>query len=97
MGPYVRGIIFIIILLIFITFGIKNSQSVHIGYYGNTLDANLPVYGLVYLCMLIGVLAGMVIGYIQRLHLRRTVKTLEHENSELKKEAIKIEEKEVEV
>ena len=97
MGPYIKGIVLIIILLFFITFGIKNSESVHIGYYGNTLDADLPVYGLVYLCLLIGVVVGMIIGYVQRLNLRRTVKTLEHENSELKEKTIQKEEKEVEV
>jgi uncharacterized integral membrane protein len=97
MGPYIKGIALIIMLLLFITFGVKNSQSVHIGYYGKTLDFDLPVYGLVYLCMLIGVLAGMIIGYVQRLNLRKTVKTLERENSELKMKPIQIEEKEVEV
>jgi uncharacterized integral membrane protein len=97
MGPYVKGIALIIILLLFITFGVKNSQSVHIGYYGNNLDADLPVYGLVYLCMLIGVLVGMIIGYVQRLNLRRTVKALEHESRELKEKTIQKEEKEVEV
>jgi len=83
MGSYIKGIILILILLLFITFGVKNSQPVRLSYYLNMMTGELPLYGLVYISILIGIIIGMLIGFRRRIHLRRMVKNLTNEAKEL--------------
>lgn len=84
MGTYVKWIIIIIILLFFITFGVKNSQIVYLNYYFNIQGVELPIYGLVFISILLGIIAGMVIGIADRLMLKRKVKDREREIRELR-------------
>jgi uncharacterized integral membrane protein len=80
---YVKWIILIIVLLFFITFGVKNSESVYLNYYFNLQYIELPLYGLVYIAILLGIFIGMVVGIFDRLSLRKKVKRLEKEKREL--------------
>jgi uncharacterized integral membrane protein len=80
---YVKWIILIIVLLFFITFGVKNSAPVYLNYYFNLQYIELPLYGLVYIAILLGIFIGMIVGVFDRLNLRKTVKRLEKEKKEL--------------
>ena len=96
MGSYTKGIIFILILLFFITFGVKNSQPVRLNYYLNIFNGELPLYGLVYFSILIGIIIGMLIGFRNRIHLRRMVKNLTNEAKEQGEKVVEEKGREVE-
>ncbi len=93
MGFYVKGIIFIIFLFFFVTFAVKNSQSIPLNYF-KIQPIELPLYGMVYISIALGIFLGMIIGFRTRFNLHRMVKSLERENKLLKK---KIEEKKEEI
>jgi len=84
MGTYAKWIILIIILLFFITFGVKNNQPVSLDYYLNMATPELPLYGVIYIAILAGVFFGMIIGVRSRFNLRKTLKNLKKENRELR-------------
>ena len=84
MASYLKGIILIIVLIILVTFGVKNSQPVQLHYYFNMLSAGIPVYVIVYVSVVIGIIVGMIVGIYSRFDLRRTVKRLQRENRDLK-------------
>jgi uncharacterized integral membrane protein len=94
-GSYIKSIMVIIVLLFLVTFGVKNSQPIKLHYYLNIETGAFPLYGLVYLSIVIGIIIGMLVGIHNRFDLRRTVKKLEKENRELKEKVIE-EEKEQE-
>jgi lipopolysaccharide assembly protein A len=83
MGTYVKWIVIIIILLFFITFGVQNSQTVYLNYYFNIQGLELPLYGLVFISILLGIVAGMIIGVTDRLIVKRKLKEREAEIREL--------------
>jgi uncharacterized integral membrane protein len=93
MGTYIKWIIMIISLLFFITFGIKNSQLVSLHYYFSIEGVELPLYGLVFIAILLGIAAGMLIGIADRWGLGKKVKDLKRENRDLS-EKLKIAEEE---
>jgi len=84
MGNYVKAVILIIILLLFITFGVKNSQPVRLSYYFNILNTDLPLYGVVYVSMVIGILIGLAVGLRNRFMLKRELKDLDKEYRDLR-------------
>ncbi len=84
MGVYAKWIILIVVLLFFITFGVKNSQPIHLNYYFNIQNLEIPIYGLAYISILIGIFVGMIVGFLSRLGLRRRLRDLEKENQELR-------------
>jgi putative membrane protein len=83
MGTYLKWIVIIIILLFFITFGVQNSQTVYLNYYFNIQGLELPLYGLVFISILLGIVAGMIIGVTDRLIVKRKLKEMEAEIREL--------------
>jgi putative membrane protein len=92
MWTYVKWIIIIIVLLFFITFGVKNSQTVYLNYYLNVQGIELPLYGLVFISILLGIAAGMIIGVADRLMLKRKVKDLAGEIRDLRERIARQEE-----
>lgn len=84
MGSYIKAIITIIVLLFFVTFGVKNNQTIQLNYYFDILNITLPLYGLAYISILIGIVIGMVIGLNSRFRLRRKAKNLERDIQDLK-------------
>jgi uncharacterized integral membrane protein len=86
MGNYIKGTILVFVLLFLTTFGIKNSESVSVKYYLNILDFNIPVYGLAYICLLIGFLIGIATGIVKRFQQNRRVNELRHEIKALEKQ-----------
>jgi uncharacterized membrane protein YciS (DUF1049 family) len=92
MGTYVKWIIIIVVLLFFITFGVKNSQIVTLNYYFDIQGIELPLYGLVFISILLGIAAGMIIGVTDRLVLKRKVKDQAREIRDLRETLSKHEE-----
>jgi len=82
MGVYIKWVILIIVLLFFITFGVKNSGPVYLNYY-HIQNLELPLYALVYIAILVGIFVGMIVGILSRLSLGRKVRILEKENKRL--------------
>ena len=84
MGSYIRGIVWAFILLFLTTFGVRNNQMVQINYYTDKLTYDIPVYGLVYVCLILGFLGGILFGLSKRFSQMRFLKALQKENRELK-------------
>ena len=87
MGVYIKWVILIIVLLFFITFGVKNSGPVYLNYY-HIQNLELPLYALVYIAILVGIFIGMVVGILSRFSLAQKARRLEKENKQLR-EAVK--------
>ncbi|UCH23312.1 MAG: LapA family protein [Deltaproteobacteria bacterium] len=85
MGNYIKGTVLVIVLLFLTTFGVKNSQVVGIKYYFGFLDFNIPLYGLAYICLLMGFLIGIATGIVKRFQQNRRVNELRHEIKTLEK------------
>ena len=83
MAGYLKGIILIIVLLFFITFGVQNGQPIRLNYYLEILNVELPLYGVIYISILVGIVIGMIMGINSRLSLKRTIKNLKREVEEL--------------
>jgi uncharacterized integral membrane protein len=96
MRTYAKWTILIIILLFFITFGVKNNQPVSLNYYLNIGTGELPLYGIIYTAILIGIFIGMIVGLRSRLNLRKQIKNLERETRELGEKAMGEKEEEIE-
>ncbi len=88
MQQYGKFIILVIVLLFLITFGVKNNEPTRLSYYFNIETLEIPFYGLLYLCIIIGIVIGMLVGISTRFNLRRMVKTLQQENKELREKAV---------
>lgn len=86
MGTYVKWIVIIIILLFFITFGIKNSQNIYLNYYFSIEGIELPLYGLVFISILLGIAVGMIVGITNRLALKKRVRDTAKENRALQEQ-----------
>jgi len=84
MGSYIKGIVLAFILLFLTTFGVRNNQMVQINYYTDKLTYEIPLYGLVYISLILGFLGGIFFGLSKRFSQMRTLKALHKENKELK-------------
>ena len=87
MGNYIKGTVLVFVLLFLTTFGIKNSEAVSIKYYFDLLNFNIPLYGLAYICFLLGFLIGIATGIFKRFQINRNVKELRNEIKVLEKKA----------
>ena len=85
MGSKIRLIIYIVVIFLLASFGVKNSQPVQLKYYFNTLNIELPLYGLIFICILLGIALGFLMGFFSNLNQRKAIKTLEREKAELQK------------
>ncbi|MFC1863200.1 lipopolysaccharide assembly protein LapA domain-containing protein [Thermodesulfobacteriota bacterium] len=88
MWIYFRAVIIAIILLFFITFGIKNSQTVQLTYYFNIVNISMPLYGIVYIAIFIGIIIGMGVGVNRRFKLRKKIRNMEREIKDLKNDLV---------
>jgi uncharacterized integral membrane protein len=85
MVNYIKGTALVFVLLFLTTFGIKNSQAVSITYYFDFLNISIPLYGLAYICLLLGFLIGIATGIVKRFQKNRSVKELRNEIRALEK------------
>jgi uncharacterized integral membrane protein len=92
MASYLKGVVLIIVLLFLVTFGVENSQATRLTYYLERLDFQIPLYGIIYISILVGILIGMAMGLWRRFELKRQIRRLQEENNELKGSGGKLEE-----
>jgi uncharacterized integral membrane protein len=85
MVNYIKGTMLVVVLLFLTTFGIKNSQAVSIKYYFGFMNFDIPLYGLAYICLLLGFLIGIATGIVKRFEKNRNVKELRNEIRALEK------------
>lgn len=90
MRTYLKAIGLVVVLLFLTTFGIKNNQSLQLYYYFSIETFPIPLYGVVYIAMIIGTIIGMLVGISARYSMWRMVRSFQSEIKELKG---KIEEK----
>ena len=83
MKSYAKGIVLLVILLFLVTFGIKNSQSILLQYYFD-ISVQMPLFGIVFISIVMGMLIGIGMGFYKRFGLGRTITDLKLENRELK-------------
>ena len=84
MGSYFKAVLFVIVLVALVTFGIQNNETLKLHYYFGMSSMPLPVYGIVYASILLGIFIGMLIGISTRFGQRHKIKALEKENRDLK-------------
>ena len=84
MGSYVKTILILIVLVVLVTFGIKNNETMILRFYFNLQSMPVPVYAVVYGSLLVGIFIGMVVGISARFTQRKKIRQLQKENRALK-------------
>ena len=84
MKEYTRYVLLVLVLLFLVTFSVKNSHPVRLTYYFQIEIAEIPLYLLIYLCVLLGGVVALVGGYPSRHRLKKSLKSLERETRILK-------------
>jgi uncharacterized integral membrane protein len=84
MESYFKALLLLIVLVALVTFGIQNNETVKLYYYFGMSSMPLPIYGIVYASVLIGIFIGMLIGINSRFSQHKKIKVLQKENRELK-------------
>lgn len=84
MAHYFKALLLVVVLVVLVTFGIQNNETVKLHYYFGMSSMPFPVYGIVYASILVGIFIGMLVGITSRFHQRKKLKALEKENSRLK-------------
>ena len=84
MGSYVKTILILIVLVVLVTFGIKNNETMILRFYFSLQSMPIPVYAVVYGSLLVGIFIGMVVGISARFTQRKKIKQLQKENRTLK-------------
>ena len=59
MGSKIKFAIYVIIIFFLASFGVKNSQTVQLKYYFDFLNIEMPLYGLIFISILIGIALGI--------------------------------------
>ncbi len=86
MGNYVKALLLIALLFLAITFGTQNSESLILRYYFGIASIPLPLYLIIYLAIILGILGGMAVDVYTRVSLKRKVKELGKANTSLREE-----------
>ena len=84
MGSYIKTILILIVLVVLVTFGIKNNETMILQYYFQLSSMPVPVYAVVYVSLLAGIFIGMIVGISARFSQRKKIKELQKENRTLK-------------
>ena len=84
MGSYIKALLLLIVLVVLVTFGIQNNETMTLHYYFQLSSMPVPVYAVVYGSLLVGIFIGMVVGISARFSQRKKIKQLQKENRALK-------------
>ena len=74
MGSYIKTILILIVLVVLVTFGIKNNETMILQYYFQLSSMPVPVYAVVYVSLLVGIFIGMIVGISARFSQRKKIK-----------------------
>lgn len=86
MGTQIKALLLIALLFLAITFGTQNAESVSLRYYFGVASIPVPLYLVIYLALILGIIAGMAIDVYSRVTLKRRVKELGKTNNSLRAE-----------
>ena len=89
MGSYIKALLLLIVLVVLVTFGIKNNETMVLHFYFQLKSMPIPVYAVVYGSLIIGVLIGMIVGINARFGQRKKIRQLQKENRNLKDKVVK--------
>lgn len=81
-SSYVKAVIIIALLAFLVTFGIINSAPVEVKYL-NIFKAYVPLYAVVYSCLILGIVIGMLIGFSHRFKLHRELRAAHKQNKDM--------------
>lgn len=81
-SSYVKAVIIIVLLAFLVTFGIINSAPIEVKYL-NIFKAYVPLYAVVYSCLVLGIVIGMLIGFSHRFKLHRELRATTKQNKEM--------------
>jgi uncharacterized integral membrane protein len=84
MGSYIKAFFLLIVLVVLVTFGIKNNETMILHFYFQLSSMPIPVYAVVYGSLIVGVFIGMIVGISARFAQRKKLKELQKENRDLK-------------
>src|SRR5210317_1155069 len=84
MGSYVKALLLLIVLVVLVTFGIKNNETMILHFYFQLSSIPIPVYAVVYGSLVVGVFIGMIVGISARFTQHKKLKELQKENRDLK-------------
>ena len=84
MGSYFKAILLLIVLVVLVTFGIKNNETMTLHFYFQLSSMPVPVYAVVYGSLIVGVFIGMLVGISARFTQRKKIKELQKENRGLR-------------
>jgi uncharacterized integral membrane protein len=84
MGSYIKAFLLLIVLVVLVTFGIKNNETMILHFYFQYNSIPIPVYAVVYGSLIVGVIIGMIIGISVRFAQRKQIRELQEENRNLK-------------
>lgn len=84
MGSYIKAFLLLIVLVVLVTFGIKNNETMILHFYFQYNSIPIPVYAVVYGSLIVGVIIGMIIGISVRFAQRKQIRELQKENRNLK-------------
>jgi uncharacterized integral membrane protein len=84
MGSYFKALLLLIVLVVLVTFGIKNNETMILHFYFQLSSIPIPVYAVVYGSLVVGVFIGMIVGISARFTQRKKIKQLQKENRVLR-------------
>jgi uncharacterized integral membrane protein len=84
MGSYIKATLLLIVLVVLVTFGIKNNETMILHSYFQWRSPPIPVYAVVYGSLILGILIGEIVGIGARFSQRKKLKGLQKENRDLK-------------
>ena len=84
MGSYIKAFFLLIVLVVLVTFGIKNNETMILHFYFQLSSMPIPVYAVVYGSLIVGIFIGMIVGISARFAQRKKLKALQKENRDLK-------------
>jgi len=84
MGSYIKALLLLIVLVVLVTFGIKNNETMILRFYFQLSSMPIPVYAVVYGSLIVGVFIGMIVGISGRFSQRKKIKQLQKENRTLR-------------
>jgi len=90
MGSYIKASLLLIVLVVLVTFGIKNNETMILHFYFQWSSMPVPVYAVVYGSLIVGILIGEIVGIGARFAQRKKVKQLQKENRDLKAKVAEI-------
>lgn len=84
MGTYIKASLLLIVLVVLVTFGIKNNETMILHFYFQLSSMPIPAYAVVYGSLLVGVFIGMIVGISARFSQRKKIRQLQKENRGLR-------------